>query len=330
MSLEQAEQLWISAATVGPEVKPLLLFYALAQASRAIVANHDTIGRPATVGGHGMTTRVDEGKFEKDPLDAIQTKVLSPGKRGQNLIHRVADLVGSPIEEGFTMSLKEALQATPFAFHAPISGIDLGRGPLAVKCFRPPDYLQLEAAFPKGVLLREPQRATSQKFGMTQLDPIVRYLEDHYPRFANLGLPSTAYCDTTESSSTIQFVYKTSPQPGPLYEAFDAIHDRNPDGRVINIGGIFMPRMPNNASSLHPLVAWWLVLFPLSILARYHPNLWQKLLDIDRSSLAEPLSNLLSRQTLILPTIIHGTLRQPTPPLYLSRSATGMFGDGWI
>jgi len=53
MALEQAEQLFTAAATTGPAARPLLLFYGLSQAGRALVAAR-THGDPWQPRGHGI------------------------------------------------------------------------------------------------------------------------------------------------------------------------------------------------------------------------------------------------------------------------------------
>ena len=35
--------------------------------------------------------------------------------------------------------------------------------------------------------------------------------------------------------------------------------------------------------ALHPLLAWWAILFALSMLARYQPDTWTDYLDVDRA-----------------------------------------------
>jgi hypothetical protein len=53
---------------------------------------------------------------------------------------------------------------------------------------------------------------------------------------------------------------------------------------------------------------WWLLLFGLSIFARYHPELWAETLDVDRSEHAVPLEGVLDRALAIVPALIHNLL----------------------
>lgn len=68
---------------------------------------------------------------------------------------------------------------------------------------------------------------------------------------------------------------------------------------------------PSEVISRHftPLLAWWAVLFALSMLARYQPNTWTACLDIDTSPYAEPLETLLDRALLTGPELLLHAIR---------------------
>src|SRR5262249_12327659 len=51
-----------------------------------------------------------------------------------------------------------------------------------------------------------------------------------------------------------------------------------------------IPRVGDEADQLPPLLLWWIVLFSLSLLARYEPAAWRAALDLDRSPRADPLT----------------------------------------
>lgn len=55
---------------------------------------------------------------------------------------------------------------------------------------------------------------------------------------------------------------------------------------------------------LHPLLAWWAVLFGLSMLARYEPARWTEDLDVDKSALAVPLETVLDAALEACPELI--------------------------
>jgi hypothetical protein len=55
---------------------------------------------------------------------------------------------------------------------------------------------------------------------------------------------------------------------------------------------------------LPPLLLWWVLLFGLSLLARYEPAAWRAALDPDRSTLAVPLQELLDEALVATPALL--------------------------
>jgi len=55
--------------------------------------------------------------------------------------------------------------------------------------------------------------------------------------------------------------------------------------------------------SLLPVLIWWVLLFGLSLLARYEPVAWQAALDLDHSKIADPLTSLLDDALEIFPDL---------------------------
>ena len=68
-------------------------------------------------------------------------------------------------------------------------------------------------------------------------------------------------------------------------------------------GGL-VPLLPNNTEVAHQLISWWMVLFQCSILARYHPFVWTRLLDVDSSVLAVPMQRLLNEAFIQVPLML--------------------------
>jgi hypothetical protein len=92
-ALEQAEQLMRAANDVGPAASPLLLFYALSQAGRAIAAARlDDIWRLA---GHGL-----KAPAPADPSTGLLGRVVRPDARARSTSRRhafagIAEATGS-------------------------------------------------------------------------------------------------------------------------------------------------------------------------------------------------------------------------------------------
>lgn len=57
---------------------------------------------------------------------------------------------------------------------------------------------------------------------------------------------------------------------------------------------VVLPAPPDGSRPMHPLMIWWAILFGLSMLARYEPTSWTKLIDVNTSRSAVPIEFLLS------------------------------------
>jgi len=68
------------------------------------------------------------------------------------------------------------------------------------------------------------------------------------------------------------------------------------------------PSIGGDQQALHPLLAWWAILFALSMLARYQPDTWTDYLDIDQSP-AVPVETLLDRALLTCPELLLHAIR---------------------
>jgi hypothetical protein len=76
-----------------------------------------------------------------------------------------------------------------------------------------------------------------------------------------------------------------------------------------------IPTLPGQSELLTPLMTWWLLLFGLSIFARYHPGLWVGALQVDRSTTAVPLEAVLDRALDLLPRLVYDQVSgQPPAP----------------
>jgi hypothetical protein len=72
------------------------------------------------------------------------------------------------------------------------------------------------------------------------------------------------------------------------------------------------PRIAGNAAPLHPLMAWWALLFGLSMLARYQPAEWVAHIDVDSSPYAVGLETLLESALTAVPYLIMTALGELT------------------
>jgi hypothetical protein len=92
-ALEQAEQMFRAAAGTGVATRPLLVFYGLSQAGRAIAAAASSAGPDGwELEGHGI--QCASGTL-RGPLPAIQVQAGKNGTRGSFV--RLSELLGSPL-----------------------------------------------------------------------------------------------------------------------------------------------------------------------------------------------------------------------------------------
>jgi hypothetical protein len=86
-ALIQAEELAVAASAVTYAVRPLVLFYSLSQAGRAIAAAH--LKAKAELSGHGLS-------FTCDPIAILKSTVVPPGAPGaRGAFQDVATATGS-------------------------------------------------------------------------------------------------------------------------------------------------------------------------------------------------------------------------------------------
>ncbi len=52
------------------------------------------------------------------------------------------------------------------------------------------------------------------------------------------------------------------------------------------------------------MLLWWVLLFGLSLLARYDPAVWRAALDLDQSPVAGPVMGLIDDALVILPDLL--------------------------
>lgn len=65
-----------------------------------------------------------------------------------------------------------------------------------------------------------------------------------------------------------------------------------------------LPATAGSDQPFEPITAWWVLLFGMSILARYDPALWSASLDLDKSNRAVPLRLVLDEALVAVPRLI--------------------------
>ncbi|GAB7188949.1 hypothetical protein ATKI12_8780 [Kitasatospora sp. Ki12] len=114
-SLEQAEQFFRAAATVGPATQPVLVFYGLSQAGRAIAASATALVQDDRWGlsGHGIRAKQADG-----PLTEVRALTDAAGKRASFV--RLSELLDSPVWEDEPVTLAELWDCLPVNVRTPL------------------------------------------------------------------------------------------------------------------------------------------------------------------------------------------------------------------
>ncbi|MGA5454753.1 YaaC family protein [Streptomyces umbrinus] len=304
-ALEQAEQLFRAASTVGPATRPLLIFYGLSQAGRAIAAASSTArGDDWKLAGHGLSQKKESLLKALPNVDVTTEK---PGRRSSFV--RLSELLKSPLWENDAIPLNALWDTIPENLNSPLQ--DIGRArrtPLKTVPFfisqdphpllsLPVDNFPLwvvEDGSPRealeGYLAAYPTVAAHDSY------PWAGDCTDHVPRFENV--------DDGWYSLTMNWKMPSGQsEDRAARRAYLETLGRPYKGRTY-----FFPLLGTNRVSLHPLMAWWAVLHTLSVLVRYQPAEWDSCVDVDHSTYAVPVEELLKHAMLALPRLIADTI----------------------
>lgn len=70
------------------------------------------------------------------------------------------------------------------------------------------------------------------------------------------------------------------------------------------------PALAGDGRAQHPFLVWWAVTFALSKLARYHPGVWGRVVDVQRSPDAVAVEHLLEQSLTVVPELVHRTVEE--------------------
>jgi hypothetical protein len=290
-ALNQFEELFEAATRVSAASRPLPIFYALAQAGRAIVAAHGATLPPKS---HGLT-------LAEPAVALMDTRVKRT--RDDGWFQGVSAVLNSP--DVGQLPLAQVWAAIP----------DLAFTPLPTQPW--PTALMTVAGPLLGRFALYSSRSVrvAVLFNETVDVPSARTLLANYPAARNAAVAHNPGAETTA------LTYDTPNGKGTLVD-FSVPPDQ-PDMTQDEILARYLPEyrfrgdrwlLPTltDGQDLHPLMTWWLLLFALSMLARYHPAAWTRALDVDRSPMAVPLEDALEEALRAVPQlIVTALLKEP-------------------
>ena len=297
-ALQQSEDLMRAAEATGRAARPLPLFYSLSQAGKAIEACYGVEESKR----HGLTLF---GAI-RGPL--LETKIAAVKPEGR--FQSVSRCLKSQ-EPSKEPTLGDLLASLPeLASHLPV---DTQRPrPLHVHIVEPllpytqvlPDVVNVHIEFDG-----EPEN----------IDTALKILLEHYPDVTGrinvapeggrdvvgMGLSSSAMpfllnvVEPTNSARDPNRISFLTPYRSHSFEwGFQWGYSLRP--AVVDVAG---ERVPNL------LMTWWLVLFGLSMFARYHPREWVEALNVDSSLVAVLLDRCMSEAMDRVPTLVLDAIR---------------------
>lgn len=280
-ALQQFEELFAAAKSVGPASQPLALFYALEQAGQAILAARlKGRGKPA----HGLKVTGHD--------KALHEVAIEP--KGDGAFQAVAEALAVSGISG-RATLGELWASLPEGGGEPFNDVEY---PRALGLY-PEDRPGLAATF----LMTD--RAAAWVFSLPddmrsvpsteQVAAVGAYLSS-YPSASGWESPvdgGVPGMDDPAAGFGIRLQWRLPTASGSAGERFEYLltevaprYDRYDRG--------YLRPAVGGGEILHPLLTWWLILYALSMFARYKPGAWVKHLDVTSSPNAVRLEFLLS------------------------------------
>ncbi|MGW5609540.1 YaaC family protein [Streptomyces sp. NPDC003753] len=304
-ALEQAEQTFQAAATVGTATRPMQVFYGLSQAGRAIAAAAVTLkGEDWNLTSHGIKATGFHLRFPD-----IEIRTDPPGTQGSFV--KVSEVLDSPVWERDPVRLEDVWDVLPPNL----------RYPLTTRDRLTPMYVDdvSVGTHEHSVLSVHVCNIPDRVIDAGTREALSNFLSSY---------PHAAQYDSYATTRTLSL----GPEAPPDYRRYDhgggelTINWQMPQGVGTGFDGMatgaerlahlrdmtrgyagdryFLPVLPPMKRELHPLMAWWAVLYALSMLSRYQPAAWGTLISVDNSRHAVPIERLLERAINHLPILI--------------------------
>jgi hypothetical protein len=290
-ALEQAQQLFAAAAAVDYASRPILVFYGLSQAGRAVAACATTAGKNDwRLSGHG----IDPPDLNQRP----QLPDLALRDAGNGSFTQLARMLNSG-------SLPTGASLGQIWLTIPDLAIPLvGSGATYLPTLRL-DHLSVDGHPAVSSWIR----GLPPRFGAPYTEAEFIDFCSSYPTLA--GSTGRAVSDQQPlpdgRSVKVRRAWTLSAGDNP-----GEFHSRLTRPYLGDNDRYIFPSIGGDQQALHPLLAWWAILFALSMLARYQPETWTGYLDVDSSPFAVPLETLLDRALLTCPELLLHAIRSVT------------------
>jgi len=288
-----------AAAVVGPPTRPLQVFYGLSQAGRAIAcAAWGLKGEDWRLASHGIKAT----GFDKDFAD-IELRTDPSGSQGSFV--RLSELLHSPVWQKKPVRLEDVWDTLPANLEHPLT--DRARlTPLYADqenvgehdhpllsipvCDIPDRVIDADSReVLDDFLTSYPHMASRESYVRRSMEPdaapdFTRYQTSGGELQLNWLMPS----GKTTGAERLEYLRSiTRAYAGQRY---------------------FLPVIAHLTCEFHPLMAWWAVLYALSMLARYEPARWVGHINVDSSRHAVHIERFLEQALVQLPAVIADTI----------------------
>lgn len=301
-AMAQFEEQMTAAKIVSPATRPLNLYYGLAQAGMAIAAAHAS--DPWSFSSHGL-------KLVDPRIDLADMQVRT---EGNGAFQKVAAATGSasimtPVSLGaLWASLPDLAESAVLPGRARPVPLILGLDAFNTDARQAKLYFAGE--------MPEDQNEWLKRFGEILAD---------YPGTDDWKIPAQANSirpPENEGGRWEVTVHWPGPGPNPFGSVpkaeIEAFFDRIAPEYRYRDDRFLRPSVEGSRKEPpSPLMSWWLLLFSFSILARYHPRRWMRLLNLDKPGCAVSLQYALEAALSALPHLVLEALDKE--PLLLSK-----------
>jgi hypothetical protein len=298
-ALEQAQQMFTAAASVGVATRPLLLFYGLSQGGRAIAAAAKHVhNNDYPLVGHGIKVNTSTlvGPIAKVQVYGDNTTAGS--------FTRLSKVLNSPTWDGTApVSLGELWNTLPEGSVFPLER-PVGAAPLPVSVEEYSVLHQAQTASPVQLIVTGISTDIMLPPQHTGPVPALEAFLGQYPKLAGHAAIYVKGVHPDGQGGTVHLAYPSSHSgyqertaEALAHSTLYRLHDR-----------YVFPAVGANTESLHPVMAWWAVLFALSMLARYQPEAWADHIAVDNSKVAVPIEQLLTEALTAVPELLLQTI----------------------
>ncbi|MFI0242274.1 YaaC family protein [Streptomyces sp. NPDC016845] len=301
-ALEQAEQFTQAASAAGPATRPVQVFYALSQFGRALAACSGRLGDGDWASkGHGIGTR------NLDARQGLALVEVVPSARG--LLTTVARALGAePLPPQVPLTLGQLWPLIPETELAPLPG---AMGLPALHFVLGGTILRDSALWSRLSLYPVPTEIR------VRADTGTKVVDDFLRNYPTLD----GWSHTPDVAETVLWRERGNgaaeelevflPTPFTSQDLGDSEAEALQRATLYRSSkdAYAFPALPGMAGPVHPLLAWWALLFGLSILARYEPAAWAKIIDIDRSVSASAVEHVLDQALVAVPHVALLTIK---------------------